>query len=385
MSVARLANISPIGVEQMGDLADSLRDPDVLRLENLDTDLRPPRVAIASTKSAVDEDDANSYLPFIGMNAVREAATALVSRQSGVAYDWRTQSIISAGGLSGVLNVLLAVLEPGDEVLLTDPSYVGFINRIYLAGGIPRYVPLVANADGWRLDLVALAEIDPAPVRAVLMMSPSMPTGAVFDSGEWQAIVEFCLRADCWLINDSAMERILFNDRQVVHPASFSGMQDKVVTVGSASKEYRMIGWRVGWVVGPAGIVADVARVSISNVVCQTGIAMGAVAAAIDSADDGISECNRELQSRRDWLLAELRDFHVIPPHGGWSFLIDMSPLGLDGAEASRRLLKSGKVAATSMVNWGSPATAKYLRIVFSNEPLDRLVDIRRRFKEALR
>jgi aspartate/methionine/tyrosine aminotransferase len=385
MSVARLANISPIGVEQMGDLADSLRDPDVLRLENLDTDLRPPRVAIASTKSAVDEDDANSYLPFIGMNAVREAATALVSRQSGVAYDWRTQSIISAGGLSGVLNVLLAVLEPGDEVLLTDPSYVGLINRIYLAGGIPRYVPLVAGADGWRLDLVALAEIDPAPVRAVLMMSPSMPTGAVFDSGEWQAIVEFCLRADCWLINDSAMERILFDDREVVHPASFCGMQHKVVTVGSASKEYRMIGWRVGWVVGPAGLVADVARVSISNVVCQTGIAMGAVAAAIDSADDGISECNRELQARRDWLLDELRDFHVIPPHGGWSFLIDMSPLGLDGAEASRRLLKSGKVAATPMVNWGGSATAKYMRIVFSNEPLDRLVDIRRRFEEALR
>ena len=385
MSVARLANISPIGVERMGDLADSLRDPGVLRLENLDTNLRPPRVAIASTKSAVDEDDANSYLPFIGTNALREAATALVSRQSGVAYDWRTQSIISAGGLSGVLNVLLAVLEPGDEVLLTDPSYVGFINRIYLAGGIPRYVPLVGGADGWRLDLVALAEIDPVPVRAVLMMSPSMPTGAVFDSGEWQAIVEFCLRADCWLINDSAMERILFNDREVVHPASFTGMRHKVVTVGSASKEYRMIGWRVGWVVGPAGLIADVARVSISNVVCQTGIAMGAVAAAIDSADDGISECNRELQARRDWLLAELRDFHVIPPHGGWSFLIDMSPLGLDGAEASRRLLKSGKVAATPMANWGSPATAKYLRIVFSNEPLDRMVDIRRRFKEALR
>lgn len=385
MSVARLANISPIGVEQMGDLADSLRDPDVLRLENLDTDLRPPRVAIASTKSAVDEDDANSYLPFIGMNALREAATALVSRQSGVAYGWRTQSIISTGGLSGVLNVLLAVLEPGDEVLLTDPSYVGLINRIYLAGGIPRYVPLVAGSDGWRLDLVALAGIDPAPVRAVLMMSPSMPTGAVFDSGEWQAIVDFCLRADCWLINDAAMERILFDNREVVHPASFSGMQDKVVTVGSASKEYRMIGWRVGWVVGPAGLLADVARVSISNVVCQAGIAMGAVAAAIDSADDGIRECNRELQARRDWLLAELHDFHVIPPHGGWSFLIDMSPLGLDGAEASRRLLKSGKVAATPMVNWGSPATAKYLRIVFSNEPLDRLVDIRRRFKEALR
>lgn len=144
-----------------------------------------------------------------------------------------------------------------------------------------------------------------------------------------------------------------------------------------------MIGWRVGWIVGPAHLIADVARVSISNVVCQTGIAMGAVAAAIESGEDGIGACNRELQARRDFLLAELRDFHVIPPHGGWSFLIDMSPLGIDGAEASRRLLKSGKVAATPMVNWGSDITARYLRIVFANEPLERLVDIRGRFQAA--
>ncbi len=385
MSVTRLKSIAPIGVEQMGNLADSLRDPDVLRLENLDTNLRPPRIAIASTKSAVDDDSANSYLPFVGLNSVRESATALVSRQSGIGYDWKTECIISAGGLSGILNVLLAVLEPGDQVLLTDPTYVGLINRVYLAGGIPRFVPLVPGPEGWRLDLVALAEIDPSPVRAVLMMSPSMPSGAVLDSGEWQAIVEFCQRADCWLINDAAMERILFDEREVVHPASFSGISDKVISIGSASKEYRMIGWRIGWIVGPALLIADVARVSISNVVCQTGIAMGAVAAAIESGDDGISACNRELQARRDFLLAELRDFHVIPPHGGWSFLIDMTPLGIDGAEASRRLLTAGKVAATPMVNWGSGTTARYLRIVFANEPLERLVDIRQRFQAAFR
>ena len=383
MSVSRLKNLTPIGVEQMGDLADSLRDPDMLRLENLDTDLRPPAHAIEFTRVAVDADEANSYLPFIGQAALRRAATALVSARSGVDYDWRTESVISAGGLSGILNVLLATLEPGDEVLLTDPCYVGLINRVRLAGGVPRYVPLVPGPDGWRLDLVALGALDPAPVRAVLVMSPSMPSGAVLDSGEWQAIVDFCRRADCWLINDAAMERILFDGRECVHPASFADMRERVVTVGSASKEYRMIGWRVGWIVGPARIMADVARVSIANVVCPTGIAMGAVAAAI-TGDDGIEACNRELEARRDLLLAELDDFAVVPPHGGWSFLIDMSPLGLDGASASRRLLEAGKVAATPMVNWGSANTARYLRIVYANEPLGRLKGIGRRFRAAL-
>ena len=384
MSVSRLEHISKIGVEQMGELADSLDDADVLRLENLDTNILPPPSAIAHTKDAADDDDANSYLPFFGLNSLRQAASMLVGRQSGQDYDWKTECVISAGGLSGIFNALLAVLEPGDEVLLTDPTYVGLINRVRLAGGVPRFLPMLPSADGWRPDLDALQQIDPGAIKAALLMSPSMPSGAVFNADEWQAIINFCQRADCWLINDAAMERLLFDGRQVIHPASFPDMRAKVITVGSASKEYRMIGWRVGWVVGPADILADVARVSITNVVCQTGIAMGAVAAAIDGTDDGISESIAELQARRDVLLEELSEFTVIPPHGGWSFLVDVSPLGMDGPTASSLLLEKGKIAATPMINWGGAHCANYVRVVYSNENIDRLRGIGERFRRAL-
>jgi aspartate/methionine/tyrosine aminotransferase len=384
MSVSRLKYISKIGVEQMGDLADSLSDPSVLRLENLDTNLPPPESAIAVTRKAVGSDHANSYLPFLGMDSIRQAASRLVGKQAGQQYDWKTECVISAGGLSGILNVLLATLEPGDEVLMTDPTYVGLINRVRLAGGVPRFVPLIPSVDGWRLDLAALAAIDSRPVTAALLMSPSMPTGAVFSDTEWRAMCEFCQRGDCWLINNSAMERILFDNGNVIHPASFPGMRDRVITVGSASKEYRMIGWRVGWIVGPAAIVADIARVSISNVVCQTGIAMDAVAAAINDPDDGIRLSVAELQARRDLLLEELCDFDAIPPHGGWSFLIDVATLGIDGATASRKLLESGGIAATAMTNWGSKRCENYLRVVYSNEPIERLTGIGERFRKAL-
>ena len=384
MSVSRLAHITKIGVEQMGDLADSLKDPNVLRLENLDTDLRPPQSAVEFTKLAVEDDDANSYLPFFGLDVLRQAAANLVGRQSGQKYDWKTECLISAGGLSGILNVLLATLEPGDEVLMTDPIYVGLINRVRLSGGVPRFVPLRPSAQGWRLDLEALSRIDPKPVKAALLMSPSMPTGAVFTHEEWQALIDFCKRANCWLINDAAMERILYDGRAVIHPASFEGMRDKVITVGAATKEYRMIGWRVGWIVGPAGILADVARVSITNVVCQTGIAMGAAAAAINDANDGIGSCVEEWQRRRDVLLDELREFTAIPPHGGWSLFLDVSGLELDSATASRRLLERGKIAATPMVNWGTANSDKYVRFVFANEPVHRLSGVAARLKQAL-
>jgi aspartate/methionine/tyrosine aminotransferase len=383
LSVSRLEHITKIGVEQMGDLADSLADPNVLRLENLDTNIPPPTEAIDTTRRAIRDDDANSYLPFLGLDAMRRAATGLVARQTGHSYDWKTECVISAGGLSGILNTLLATLEPGDEVLMTDPTYVGLINRVRLAGGVPRYVPMQPTVDGWVLDVDALARINPAPVAAALLMSPSMPTGAVFTDDDWRALCEFCSAADCWLINDTAMERLLFDNRSPVNPAAFPGMRDRVITVGSASKEYRMIGWRVGWVVGPATILADVARVSISNVVCQTGIAMDAVAAAIESAEDGVAESALQLQKRRDLLLQELRNYRVIPPHGGWSLLIDLSPLGIDGPTGSQLLLEKGRIAATAMVNWGGDHCNNYVRLVYSNESLTRLAGIGARFKTA--
>ena len=384
MSVSRLKHITQIGVEQMGELADSLDDPNILRFENLDTDLRPPQSAIDFTKQAVDNDDANSYLPFFGLDPMRQAAAMLVGQQSGQQYDWKTECIISAGGLSGILNVLLATIEPGDEVLMTDPIYVGLINRVRLAGGVPRYVSLVPSNQGWSLDIDGLNKIDRGPVKVALLMSPSMPTGAVFNGGEWQKLIEFCHQADCWLVNDSAMERILYDGHPVIHPASFPGMREKVVTVGSASKEYRMIGWRVGWVVGAADIIADVARVSITNVVCQTGVSMGAVATAIRDPKDGIRESVMEWQKRRDVLMDELSEFDVVPSHGGWSFLVDVSSLGLDGPEASKRLLEIGQIAATPMINWGTARSSNYVRIVFSNEPIERLQGTRQRFKRAL-
>ena len=384
MSVSRLEHITKIGVEVMGDLADKLSDPEMLRLENLDTDLRPPQSAVDFTKRAVDDDEANSYLPFFGLNPLRKSATALVERQSGQTYNWETECVIGAGGMSGILNVLLATLEPGDEVLLTDPIYVGLINRVRLAGGVPKFVSLIPSPEGWRLDMEALEKIAPKPVKVALLMSPAMPTGCVFTKDEWGALTNFCKLANCWLIDDTAMERILYNDQPAIHPASFSGMRDKVITCGAVTKEYRMIGWRVGWAVGPAEIMADVMRVSISNVVCQTGIAMGAAAAAIKDPNDGIETSVEEWKRRRDVAVEELKDFDVIPPDGGWSFLVDVSPLDMDAPTASKRLLDKGKIAATPMDNWGSKNSTRYVRIVFSNEPVERLKGLGKRFKDSL-
>jgi aspartate/methionine/tyrosine aminotransferase len=138
------------------DRAGSLKDRSILRLENLDTDIPPPQDAIDVTKRVLASDWANSYLPFRGQDALREAVCAHVARLSGIAYNWRQSCVITPGGLSGIFSALLAILDPGDEVILTDPIYVGLLNRVLLAGGVPRLVPFRFERSGWRLDLGAM-------------------------------------------------------------------------------------------------------------------------------------------------------------------------------------------------------------------------------------
>ncbi len=382
--VSRLAHIPGIGVNTMGDRADALADPAMLRLENLDTDLRPPEVALELTRQAVDDDAANSYLPFEGHLDLRVAAAEHVGRLGGRAYDPVGECVSVAGGLNGILNALLAISEPGDEVVVADPIYAGLVNRIRLAGAVPVHVRATATGPGWRTDPDELAAAVGPRTAAVLLMGPAMPTGAVLDQTHLDALAGPVAEHDAWVLYDAAMERIRFDGRPPLHPAAHTQLSDRVITVGSASKELRMIGWRVGWVVAPARVLADIALVGMTNVVCQVGLAQQAVAAALSAPDAAadVAAATRTWQQRCDVVLDQLAGYPVIRPDGGWSLLVDTTQLGLAPAEASARLFDRGRVAATAMDNWG-PSGARYLRLVFANEPVERLHDLRDRFAAA--
>lgn len=383
-TVTRLRGMAGIGVDRMGQLADEANDPDILRLENLDTDIPPPPGVVESTRDAAGRDDANSYLPFFGFDPLRQAAAQRVARHSGVDWPWQGSTLICAGGLTGILNVLLAVLEPGDEVVVPDPIYIGLLNRIRLAGGVPVFLPCRVKEGAWQVDTSRLYELVTPKTKAFLMMSPMMPSGAVLTRQNWHDVAEACQRSDAWMIYNSAMEGILFDGRQPLHPASLPGMAERTITVGSVAKECRMIGWRVGWIVAPPGIVDDIGLVNISNVVCNVGIAQDAAIQALAAPASDLREASARWQGRRDVLLEELDGYPIIAPHGGWSLLLDMAAMGLTGAEASQRLMEHGKIAATPMDGWGTERSAGFLRLVFSNEPAERLRGIRRRFEAAL-
>jgi aspartate/methionine/tyrosine aminotransferase len=380
----RVKHLEGIGVDAVSQLADEARDPTILRLENLDTDLRPVQAVIDCTKHCADLDECNSYLPFYGSNALREQVVTHVRNLTGHQYDPDRNCVITAGGLNGITATLLALVDPGDLVVTLDPIYIGLLNRVRLAGGRLEFLPLQATRDGWRLDGDQLKTFENKNVKALLMMSPSMPAGAVLNKAEWRAIADFCNRQDVCLIYDAAMERILYDDVPFIHPVMIQDLVERTLIVGSVSKECCMIGWRVGWVLGPSECIESVRRVTISDCVTPVGIAQQAAAAAIAMSPVALAYYVGEWNQAREVMMEELQGLPFVRPHGGWSLLVNVEELGFAAEVAARRLFETGRVASTPMRGWGSPSAGKYLRFVFSNESPKRLQGLRERVAAAL-
>jgi aspartate/methionine/tyrosine aminotransferase len=211
-----------------------------------------------------------------------------------------------------------------------------------------------------------------------------MPSGIVYNMEEWSAVAEVVNKTDSWLIHDAAMQRIVFSEAKIIHPASIPSLTERTITIGCVSKEYRMIGWRVGWIVGPKSIMNDIGLVSLSNVVCQVGIAMPGAAAALLAENDGVNDAIVIWQERRDVLLDKLSDLPVVRPDGGWSLLVNTVSIGMTPLEASKLCMEKADIAATPMTGWGLESHAgQYLRFVYANEPVGRLCYVRERLRNA--
>src|SRR5207244_9230966 len=177
MGVKRLEHIPGFNIDRVAAAAGD--DPDVLRLENLDTDIPPPAEAIEATRAAIGTDGANSWLPFTGRDDLKDAVAAFIERRGGPRYDGRREIVITSGEGDAMLDALFCLTDPGDEVILTDPTYAGMINRVRLVGAVPRLVPLRVVEGEWRLDLDRLSSAATDRTRVVFVNNASFPTGWV--------------------------------------------------------------------------------------------------------------------------------------------------------------------------------------------------------------
>jgi aspartate/methionine/tyrosine aminotransferase len=381
MRARRLDDVPGFGIDKVAAAAGD--DPEVLRMENLDTDLPPPPGVIEATRAAIGPLEYTSWLPFSGRADMKEAVADHVQSRSGERYDPASEVVITTADGDGLLDALLATTDPGDEIVLTDPTYAGMINRVRLAGGVPRLVECRVVDGHWRLDLEGLRRAVNDKTRAIFVQNATFPTGMVFTRGEWQAIVDLVLDRSLHLIYWGLMESVLFDGREIIHPASFPGMRDRTITIGTVSIEYRMVGWRVGWVVANAETADAIGVVHIYNGLVASGFAQAGAVAALRSDPLDLAASVAEFERRRDTVMEELAGLPAVTADGGWSLLLDTDAMGIPAPEASRLLLEQ-KVAATPMTVWGETVAPRHVRFVFSREPVERLRELGGRVRKAL-
>jgi aspartate/methionine/tyrosine aminotransferase len=377
----RLADVPGFGIDKVAAAAGT--DPDVLRMENLDTDLPPPPGVVDATRRAVGQLEYNSWLPFSGRQDLKEAVADHVEARSGLRYDPNSEIVITTAEGDGLLDALLATTDPGDEVILTDPTYAGMINRVRLAGGVPRFARCVPVDGEWRLDIDSLRAAVTDKTRALFLQNATFPSGMVFTQEEWDAVANLVVERSLHLIYWGSMEGVLFDDRPLIHPCSLPGMRDRTITMGAVSIEYRMIGWRIGWVVADPETADAVGIAHIYNGLVPSGFAQAGALEALRSPPDDLTTAVHEFQRRRDAVMEELDGLPAISASGGWSLLLDTEAMGISPPEGSKRLLGQ-KVAATPMTVWGETVAPRYVRFVFSREPVERLQLLGERVRRAL-
>lgn len=312
----------------------------------------------------------NQYAPGRGTEELRRAIAAHQERHYGITFDPETEVFVSAGATEAITTVILALAQPGDEVLTLEPFYDSYAAAIAMAGATHTTAPLVPSDDGFRLDVDAMRAAVTPRTRIILVNTPHNPTGTVLTRDELLAIAAEAERINAVVVTDDVYEHLTFDGAVHTPMATLPGMRERTLTVSSAGKTFSLTGWKIGWVTGPAHLVE--ASLAIKQFMTYTNGSpfQPAIAAALESGDSDIEELRETLMDRKERLIEGLQaaGFKTGSPSGTYfvcadasAFLSDEVP---DGAAFARWLPENIGVACVPVPAFcraGSP-TAEFLK-----------------------
>ena len=290
-------------------------------------DWNPPKEVVEAAKAALDGPH-NQYAITWGAPALRQAIAEKMRWFNGVEVDPETELTVTCGATEAMMAIMLAVVNPGDEVIVFEPFYENYVPDSILSGATVRTVAL-DPARGFRFDPEELKRAFSPRTKAVIVCTPSNPAGTVFTRDELQLIGDLCRERGAFLVTDEIYEHILYDGRKHVAPIGLPGLRDSVIMVSGASKTYSMTGWRVAWVVAPPAVTTAIRRThDFLTVGAPHPLQMG-VAAALKLPRSYYDELAREYDEKRRFLVATLQrsGFRCQPPEGAYYVMADFSAL----------------------------------------------------------
>jgi aspartate aminotransferase len=331
---------------------------DVIALAGGDPDFDTPTHIVEAAISAINEGKTHYPAPTKGSPDVLEAIADKMARDNGIQVNPMTDIVVTPGSKWALFIALAALLNGGDEVLYLEPVWVSYPPMIRLAGGIPVPVSLPSETN-FTITSELLAEKLTPNTKALMVNSPSNPTGRVLSRDEVDTIVAFATEHDLYVITDEVYEKLIFDNHRHYSLAAEPGMAERTLTTNGLSKGYAMTGWRLGWLAGPTPILKLAAKMHGQAVTSAASFTMAAAVAALNGPQDRVAEMCESYRERRDFMISALNKMEGIScssPEGAFYLMPRFTSMEKDSLQLAEALLEDAGIAATPGIAFGSSA-----------------------------
>jgi aminotransferase len=334
-------------------------------------DFAAPEEIKRAAKDAIDAD-INQYAITWGAKSLRNAIAEKFARTQGVTIDPEREITVCCGATEAMMSAMMAIINPGDEVIVFEPFYENYGPDAILSGASPRFVKLhpPLGDEGWSFDPQELAAAFTPATKAIILNTPNNPTGKVFRRDELELIRDLCVRANVFAITDEIYEHMLYDGAEHISIASLEGMRDRTITINAMSKTYSVTGWRVGWCIASADVTSAIRKVHDFLTVGAAAPLQEAGALALRLPESYYQKLASDYLLRRDKMLGILSGagFRCFKPHGAYYIMTDISAFGFaNDLEFARYLVKDIGVAAVPGSSfYHNPADgSRHLRFTF--------------------
>ena len=339
---------------------------DIVFLQIGEPDFDTPANVREAAKKALDEG-LTHYPPYPGLPDLRAAIADDTTARRG--FSAKPENVfVTVGGKGVMVYAIMALVDPGDEVIVPDPGYPIYESITRFVGGTAVPIP-IRQANDFRMDIDELASLITPKTKLLVINSPANPTGGVLTRDDIERIAELAQRHDLVVLSDEIYARILYDGAEHVSIASIDGMADRTITLDGFSKTYAMTGWRMGYAVVPDWLVKPFGQLIINTISGVTAFAQAGAIEALRGPQDEVDAMVREFRARRDLVvdgLNEIPGFDCLRPQGAFYVFPDITGTGMSGADLADRLLYEAGVCVLSGTSFGGVGD-KHIRISYAN------------------
>ena len=359
-----IVNIKPSGIRKFFDLVSEMNDKDVISLGVGEPDFDTPwHVRDEGIYSL--EKGRTFYTSNSGLKELREEICNYLDRRYQVSYDWHHETIVTVGGSEGIDIAMRAMLDPGDEVLIPQPSYVSYEPCAVLAGGKPVIIELKAENE-FRLTPEELLEHITDKTKILVLPYPNNPTGAIMEREDLEKIAEVVMEKDIFVLSDEIYGELSYKGDPVTI-ASIPGMKERTILINGFSKAYAMTGWRLGYACGPREIIEQMTKIHQFAIMCAPTTSQYAAVEAMRNGDADVAMMREAYDQRRRYLVNAFKEMGLecFEPYGAFYIFPCIKEFGMTSEEFAERFLMEEKVAVVPGTAFGDCGEG-FLRISYA-------------------